>query len=90
MDGQVTEAGPDVSIDRYEVAAGWFPTRNVLLKVAYVRRKGRKVTKVLARKVKRKPVAQVIAVGPKAANSGSVPSTALLHAREPGWNGECR
>jgi len=36
VDGQVTEAGPDVSIDRYEVAAGWFPTRNVLLKVAYV------------------------------------------------------
>ncbi|WP_338740054.1 transglycosylase family protein [Actinomadura luteofluorescens] len=43
-----------------------------LVKVAYVRRKGRKVTKVLARKVKRKPVAQIIAVGPKSANSGSV------------------
>ena len=33
---QVTTAGPAVSIDRYEVAGGWFPTRNVLLKVAYV------------------------------------------------------
>ncbi|MEV4006396.1 transglycosylase family protein [Actinomadura sp. NPDC049753] len=43
-----------------------------IVKVAYVRRKGRKVVKVLARKVKRKPVAQIIAVGPKSANSGSV------------------
>jgi hypothetical protein len=36
VDGQITEAGADVSIDRYEVAGGWFPTRNLLLKVAYV------------------------------------------------------
>ncbi|MDX1419900.1 MAG: hypothetical protein R3181_08035 [Rubricoccaceae bacterium] len=35
-EGQITEAGPEVSIDRYEVAGGWFPTRNLLLKVAYV------------------------------------------------------
>jgi hypothetical protein len=34
--GQITTAGPEVSIDRYEIAAGWFPTRNLLLKVAYV------------------------------------------------------
>ncbi len=36
VDGRITEAGADVSIDRYEIAGGWFPTRNVLLKVAYV------------------------------------------------------
>jgi hypothetical protein len=35
-DGQITTAGTDVSIDRYEIAGGWFPTRNLLVKVAYV------------------------------------------------------
>ncbi|WP_412068610.1 hypothetical protein [Rubrivirga sp. IMCC43871] len=36
VNGAITTAGADVSIDRVEVAAGWFPTRNLLLKVAYV------------------------------------------------------
>ncbi len=36
VSGQITTAGPEVSIDRYELAGGWFPTRNLLLKVAYV------------------------------------------------------
>ena len=36
VNGQITTAGPAVSIDRYEIATGWFPTRNLLLKVAYV------------------------------------------------------
>lgn len=35
-DGAITSLGADVSIDRYEFAAGWFPTRNLLLKVGYV------------------------------------------------------
>jgi hypothetical protein len=34
--GMITTLGDDVSVERYELAAGWFPTRNVLLKVAYV------------------------------------------------------
>ena len=34
--GMITALGNDVSIDRYEFAAGWFPTRNLLLKVGYV------------------------------------------------------
>ena len=36
VNGAITTAGDAVSIDRYEVAGGWFPTRNLLLKVAYV------------------------------------------------------
>lgn len=36
VDGAITTAGDAVSIDRYEVAAGWFPTRNLLLKASYV------------------------------------------------------
>lgn len=35
--GSVTTAGTDVSIDRLAVSAGWFPTRNILAKVEYVR-----------------------------------------------------
>jgi len=34
--GMITTLGTDGSIERYEFAAGWFPTRNVLLKVGYV------------------------------------------------------
>lgn len=34
--GQVTTAGPDVSVNRLAVSAGWFPTRNVLVKAEYV------------------------------------------------------
>jgi hypothetical protein len=34
--GQITTAGADVSIDRLEIVGGWFPTRNLLLKMAYV------------------------------------------------------
>lgn len=34
--GAITAAGPEVAIDRFEVAAGWFPTRNLLLKASYV------------------------------------------------------
>ena len=36
VDGAITAAGDAVSIDRFEVAAGWFPTRNLLLKASYV------------------------------------------------------
>ena len=36
VDGQIAAAGDAVSIDRYELSGGWFPTRNLLLKVAYV------------------------------------------------------
>ncbi|TDD90194.1 G5 domain-containing protein [Actinomadura darangshiensis] len=43
-----------------------------VVKVAYVRRKGKKVKRVIAQKVTRKPVARILAIGPKAANSGSV------------------
>lgn len=35
--GQVTDAGAEVSVDRIAIAAGWFPTRNLLLKGEYVR-----------------------------------------------------
>ncbi|NKZ07330.1 DUF348 domain-containing protein [Actinomadura latina] len=42
-----------------------------IVKWAYVRRKGRKVPKVLAQKVKSKPVARILAVGPKSAGTGS-------------------
>jgi hypothetical protein len=35
--GQITTAGPDISINRMEIGAGWFPTRNILLKAEYVR-----------------------------------------------------
>ncbi|MFA1541160.1 transglycosylase family protein [Actinomadura monticuli] len=42
-----------------------------IVKWAYVRRKGKKVPKVLAQKIKRKPVARILAVGPKSAGTGS-------------------
>jgi len=35
--GQVTTAGADVSVNRLAVSAGWFPTRNILAKLEYVR-----------------------------------------------------
>jgi len=35
--GQVTTAGADVSISRFQIGGGWFPTRNILLKAEYVR-----------------------------------------------------
>lgn len=43
----------------------------LIVKWAYVRRDGKKVKKALAKKVKRKPVARILAVGPKAAGSGA-------------------
>lgn len=42
-----------------------------IVKWAYVRRKGKKVPKVIAQKVKSKPVARILAVGPKSAAPGS-------------------
>ncbi|PRX07704.1 UNVERIFIED_ORG: surface rod structure-forming protein G [Actinomadura viridilutea] len=42
-----------------------------IVKTAYVRRKGRKVLVVIAEKVKRKPVAQILAVGPKPEGVGA-------------------
>jgi hypothetical protein len=42
-----------------------------IVQVAYVRRKGRKVKKIIAQKVKRKPVARILAVGPKSGGTGS-------------------
>ncbi len=42
-----------------------------IVKWAYVRRKGKKVPKVLAQKVKREPVTRILAVGPKSAGTGS-------------------
>ncbi|SNT03036.1 protein of unknown function [Actinomadura meyerae] len=42
-----------------------------IVKWAYVRRGGKKVPKVIAQKVKRKPVAKILAVGPKSAGTGS-------------------
>ncbi|SPT50549.1 transglycosylase family protein [Actinomadura madurae] len=42
-----------------------------IVQVAYVRRKGKKVKKIIAQKVKRKPVARILAVGPKSASTGS-------------------
>jgi uncharacterized protein YabE (DUF348 family) len=42
-----------------------------IVKWAYVRHKGKKVPKIIAQKVKRKPVARVLAVGPKSAATGS-------------------
>ncbi len=35
--GSVTTAGADVSVDRLAISAGWFPTRNILAKLEYVR-----------------------------------------------------
>lgn len=35
--GTVSAAGADVSVDRLAVSAGWFPTRNILAKLEYVR-----------------------------------------------------
>ncbi|POM27102.1 Resuscitation-promoting factor Rpf precursor [Actinomadura rubteroloni] len=43
-----------------------------VVKTAFARRGKKKVEIVLARKVKSKPVAQILAVGPQAASSGSV------------------
>lgn len=45
-----------------------------IVKWAYVKRKGKKVPKVLAQKVKRKPVSRILAVGPKSAGTGSAAS----------------
>ncbi|WP_433477095.1 transglycosylase family protein [Spirillospora sp. CA-142024] len=42
-----------------------------IVKMAYVRRKGKKVRKVIAQKVTRKPVARILAVGPKSGGGGS-------------------
>ncbi|MBO2460052.1 transglycosylase family protein [Actinomadura violacea] len=42
-----------------------------IVQMAYVRRKGKKVKAVIAQKVKRKPVARIVAVGPKSAGTGS-------------------
>jgi hypothetical protein len=42
-----------------------------VVQVAYVRRKGKKVKKVIAQKVKRKPVARILAVGPQSAGGGA-------------------
>jgi hypothetical protein len=42
-----------------------------IVKWAYVKRKGKKVPKVIAQKVKRKPVARILAVGPKSAGTGA-------------------
>ena len=36
VNGRIPEEGPKVSIDRYEVGAGWFPVPNLLLKGSYV------------------------------------------------------
>jgi hypothetical protein len=35
--GAITTAGPDITINRMEIGAGWFATRNILLKAEYVR-----------------------------------------------------
>ncbi|MFI0351438.1 transglycosylase family protein [Actinomadura sp. 9N407] len=45
-----------------------------LVKTAYAKRRGKKVKIVLAEKIKRKPVATILAVGPKSAGSGSAAS----------------
>jgi hypothetical protein len=37
VNGAITAAGDDVAINRFAIAAGWFTTRNMLLKVEYVR-----------------------------------------------------
>lgn len=42
-----------------------------IVKMAYVKRKGRKVKKIIAQQVKRRPVARIVAVGPKSAGTGS-------------------
>ncbi|MFB4296125.1 transglycosylase family protein [Actinomadura sp. NTSP31] len=42
-----------------------------VVQVAYVRRKGKKVKAVIAQKVKRKALARILAVGPKAAATGA-------------------
>jgi hypothetical protein len=42
-----------------------------IVQMAYVRRKGKKVKAVIAQKVKRKPVARIVAVGPESAGTGS-------------------
>ncbi|MWA04206.1 DUF348 domain-containing protein [Actinomadura sp. LD22] len=42
-----------------------------VVQMAYVRRKGKKVKAVIAQKVKRKPVARIVAVGPKSAGTGA-------------------
>lgn len=36
VSGRLQGFADDISIDRYELAAGWFPTKNLLLKGAYV------------------------------------------------------
>ncbi|WP_084264999.1 transglycosylase family protein [Actinomadura macra] len=42
-----------------------------VVQTAYVRRKGKKVKLVISQKVKRKPVARILAVGPQSAGGGS-------------------
>ncbi|QXJ26799.1 transglycosylase family protein [Actinomadura graeca] len=42
-----------------------------IVQTAYVRRKGKKVKTVISEKVKRKPVARILAVGPQSAGGGS-------------------
>ncbi|WP_312874735.1 transglycosylase family protein [Actinomadura litoris] len=42
-----------------------------IVRTAYVRRKGKKVKTVISEKVKRKPVARILAVGPQSAAGGS-------------------
>ncbi|TYB46471.1 transglycosylase family protein [Actinomadura chibensis] len=43
----------------------------LIVQWAYVRRKGKKVKKVIAKRVKSRPVTRVLAVGPKSAGSGA-------------------
>ncbi|WP_344590258.1 transglycosylase family protein [Actinomadura vinacea] len=42
-----------------------------VVQIAYVRRRGKKVKAVISEQVKRKPVAAIVAVGPKGASTGS-------------------
>ncbi|MFC6878162.1 MULTISPECIES: transglycosylase family protein [Actinomadura] len=42
-----------------------------IVKLAYVKRRGKKVKAVISEKVKRKPVARILAVGPQAGGGGS-------------------
>lgn len=39
VNGAITTAGQDVSINRFEIGGGWFPTRNILMKAEYVRQR---------------------------------------------------
>jgi hypothetical protein len=43
-----------------------------VVKIAYVKRRGKKVKAVIAQKIKRKPVSRIMAIGPKPSGMGSV------------------